>query len=79
MGVNAEAAQSIMDYVIAEPANYQMYCVGWLEWEAMRDYAEEELGDRFDEVKFHQALLDVGPCQFSILQAQLDEYIKSIQ
>lgn len=79
MGVNAEAAQGIMDYVIAEPANYQMYCIGWLEWEALRDYAEEELGDRFDEAQFHQALLDVGPCQFSILQAQLDEYIKSVQ
>ncbi|MBQ8166468.1 MAG: DUF885 family protein, partial [Lachnospiraceae bacterium] len=63
------------DYVIAEPANYQMYVTGLLEMEGLKTYAQEALGDKFDEVEFHKAILDAGPCQFSILKKELEEYI----
>ena len=75
-GFNAEVAAEIMDYVIAEPANYQMYCTGWLEFEELRAKAEDELGDKFDEVEFHRVLLDAGPCQFYLLEEKVDAYIK---
>ncbi len=74
MGIDGSIAQEIMDYVVAEPANYQMYCTGWLEFEELRTYAEKELGSEFDEVEFHQVLLDAGPCQFNILRKLVIEY-----
>jgi len=74
-GFNPEAAQDIMNYVIAEPANYQMYCFGWLEFEALKEYAQTELGDKFDEKEFHKTVLDAGPCQFYLLKNQVDRYI----
>jgi len=63
------------DYVIAEPANYQMYVTGLLEMEELKTYAQDALGDKFDEVEFHKAILDAGPCQFSILKKEVEEYI----
>ncbi len=74
-GFNGDAASDIMNYVIAEPANYQMYVLGWLEFEELRDYAETELGDKFDECDFHQVILDAGPCQFYLLQDRVEQYV----
>lgn len=78
-GFEPGAAEGIMEYVIAEPANYQMYCTGWLEFEELRDYAEEALQDRFDEAGFHKVLLDAGPCQFYLLRPLVEDYVKSMQ
>lgn len=76
-GFNGEAAQDIMKYVIAEPGNYQMYVLGWLEFEELRAYAEEELGEQFDECEFHKVILDAGPCQFYLLKDRVQQYIDS--
>jgi uncharacterized protein (DUF885 family) len=74
-GFNGDAASSIYDYVIAEPVNYQMYILGWLEFKALRDEAEETLGDNFDEQEFHEVILDAGPCQFFLLEKLVDDYL----
>ena len=74
LGMDAGGAQELMDYVIAEPANYQMYCTGWLEFEELRSLAEDRLGTEFDETEFHEVLLEAGPCQFNILHELVDEY-----
>ncbi len=75
-GFDGSAAGDIYDYVVAEPGNYQMYVMGWLEFEELREYAEEELGDKFNEVEFHKVVLDAGPCQFYILEDIVKEYVK---
>ncbi len=75
-GFDGSAAGDIYDYVVAEPGNYQMYVMGWLEFEELREYAEKELGDKFDEVEFHKVVLDAGPCQFYILEDIVEEYVK---
>lgn len=64
------------DYLTAEPGNYQMYVTGWLEIEELKEYAQEELKDQFDEVEFHKVVLDAGPCQFSILEDIVEQYVK---
>ena len=78
-GFNPEVAKDIMDYVVAEPANYQMYCTGWLEFEELKEHAKEELGDKFDEKEFHKAVLDAGPCQFYVLRKEVDKYIARVK
>jgi uncharacterized protein (DUF885 family) len=74
-GFNGDAASDIYNYVIAEPVNYQMYILGWLEFKTLRDKTESLLGDDFDEQEFHQVLLDAGPCQFFLLEKLVDDYI----
>ncbi len=78
-GFNKEVAEDVMNYVIAEPANYQAYVIGWLEFEELRDKAQTVLGDKFDEVEFHRAVLDAGPCPFSVLETKVNEYIVNNQ
>lgn len=78
-GFNGDAAQDIMDYVIAEPGNYQMYVLGWLEFKELREYAEAELGDRFNECDFHEVLLDAGPCQFYLLRDRVEDYVNTVK
>ncbi len=75
-GFDGSMAGDIYDYVVAEPGNYQMYVMGWLEFEELKEYAQEELGDKFNEVEFHKVLLDAGPCQFYILEDIVKEYVK---
>lgn len=78
-GFDGSIAQDIIDYVIAEPANYQMYCTGWLEFEELRAKAEEELGGKFDEKVFHQVVLDAGPCQFKYVEQKVQKYIDAVK
>ena len=78
-GFDGSVAQDIFDYVIAEPANYQMYCMGWLEFERLRDMAEEQLGGKFNEKVFHQVLLDAGPCQFKFVEQKVQKYIDAVK
>lgn len=74
-GFNRDVAQDIIDYVVAEPANYQMYCLGWLEFEELYEYAKNSLGSKFNEKDFHKVVLDVGPCQFYLLEKKVQEYV----
>lgn len=74
-GFNGAAAQDIINYVVAEPCNYQMYCTGWLEFQLLREMAESELGDKFNERNFHQVVLDAGPCQFKFVKEKVQKYI----
>lgn len=77
-GFNSSIAQDVMDYVVAEPANYQMYCMGWLEFEELKEKAMDALGDDFNEKDFHKVILDAGPCQFYLLEEKVDAYIESV-
>ena len=76
-GFDGSAAEDVMKYVIAEPANYQMYVMGWQELEELKDKYEKELGGQFDEVEFHRAVLEAGPCQFGILKDYVAEYMNN--
>lgn len=75
-GLNEKAAENLFNYVVKEPINYQMYVLGYLEFKELREHAESELGDKFDEVAFHKVLLDAGPSQFYLLRRLVDKYIE---
>ena len=75
-GFNSDGAESIMDYVIAEPVNYQMYVMGWQSFQELRDYAESALGNKFDEQAFHKVVLDAGPSQFYLIEKLVKQYVK---
>lgn len=76
LGLGGQDLHELYNYVSAEPINYQMYVLGYLEFKELREHAEEELGDKFDEVAFHKVLLDAGPSQFYLLRNLVDKYIE---
>lgn len=77
-GFNGGAAQELYDMMIEEPGYYPQYFVGYLEFVELRDYAKNALGSDFDEVAYHQVILETGPCDFDTLRAQMDKYIAEV-
>ena len=76
-GLNGDAAENLYTTMIGYPAVYQSYSTGYYEIQSIRDYAEDELGSKFDLKEFNTVILETGPCQFNILKAQVDKYIET--
>lgn len=79
IGFNGDAAQGLYDMMVEEPGYYPQYFVGYLEFVELRDYVKNELGADFDEVGYHQVILETGPCDFDTLRTQMDKYIESVK
>ena len=65
---------NIYEYIVSEPGVYLQYYVGYLEFLELKETAMEEYETSFDEVNFHQAILEIGPAPFDILNEYFDEY-----
>ena len=64
----------IYEYIVGEPGTYLKYYVGYLEFLELKEYALETFGSDYNDIAFHQALLDIGPAPFDIIEGYLDEY-----
>ena len=42
----------------------------------VREIKEEKYGKKFDPVKFHEAILKIGPAPFDIIDKYFDDYYK---
>lgn len=73
-GVAYEAAEGIYETVVECPGVYLSYGVGTYEMYTLRSTARAYCYGNLDEVEFHTFLLDVGPCNFSLLFSLLEEY-----
>lgn len=65
---DTDTIEKIYDLIIADPANYLKYYIGYLEFLEMKKEALEAWGDDFSQKKFHKAVLDVGPAPFDIVR-----------
>lgn len=70
-----ETVDWIFEAVIAEPANYLSYYIGYLEFKQLRQYAQTALDDQFDPVSFHKLILTTGPAPFEQIQERVDTWI----
>ena len=73
---DVDAVSEIYTYIISEPANYLKYYVGYLEFLNLKDTAKEKYGSNYSDIAFHQALLDIGPAPFDLIEKYLDMYYK---
>ena len=79
LGFDTTYADSIFTSVTQEPANYLKYYVSYLEFNATKEYAQKQLGNKFVLKDFNKILLDVGPAPFSVIRKQVDKYIATIE
>lgn len=70
-----DVVDNIYHTMIENPGNYLSYYVGCLEIMNMRESAEKELGDRFDEKAFHTFLLEIGDAPFDVIQAYFTSWL----
>lgn len=65
---DAETVEEIYELIIGSPANYLKYYIGYVEFlELKKDWAEEK-GEDFSQKEFHEAVLEVGPAPFDIVE-----------
>lgn len=69
-------ASTMFQSMIEEPCSYLKYTLGYLELNALREKAEAQLGSKFSTLNFNQFILDMGPCQFSILEKYMNKWIE---
>ena len=73
-----KALREVYELIVEEPAHYLKYYVGYLEFEALREKAKETFGPDYNDIAFHQAVLDIGPAPFAIVEKYLDQYYKGL-
>lgn len=76
-GLTEETVTDLYHAIAADPGHYLNYHVGAMEFELMREEAQERLGDAFDQKDFHTFLLQTGPCPFPILRQQFEAWLKN--
>ncbi|HJA80325.1 MAG TPA: DUF885 domain-containing protein [Candidatus Mediterraneibacter intestinipullorum] len=65
---DADTVEEIYELIIGSPANYLKYYIGYVEFlELKKDWAEEK-GEDFSQKEFHEAVLEVGPAPFEIVE-----------
>ena len=62
-----------------DPGQACAYKVGMLKIRELRERAQRELGNKFDQREFHDAVLMNGALPLEILEEQINGYIQSKQ
>ena len=65
---DTETVEQIYYLIIADPANYLKYYIGYLEFLELKKEALTLWGDSFSQEKFHEAVLNIGPAPFDIIR-----------
>lgn len=70
---NTEAIEEIYQLIISDPANYLKYYIGYLEFLQLKKEAIHDQGAAFNQKKFHETILKIGPAPFEIVEKYLLE------
>lgn len=65
---DSETIIKIYDLIMATPSNYLKYYLGYLELLELKKECIDMWGSEFSQIRFHEAVLEVGPASFDILR-----------
>lgn len=68
---DTDTIEEIYSLIIADPANYLKYYIGYVEFLELKKEAIDTWGKDFTQEKFHKTVLDAGPAPFSILRRKI--------
>ncbi len=68
--------EAIYSSALSRPGTLVSYGIGYILFDNLRNKAESELGDKFDEYSYHEALIEMGPLPLVMLEDKIDNYIE---
>jgi uncharacterized protein (DUF885 family) len=75
-GMGEKEVKSEIERYIVAPGQACAYKIGMLKIQELRARAQKELGEKFDQREFHDAVLKNGALPLEILEEQVNDYIK---
>ncbi len=75
-GMGEKEVKAEVERYIVSPGQACAYKIGMLKIQQLRARAQLELGDKFDQREFHDAVLKNGALPLEILEDQVTEYIR---
>ena len=72
-GIDKDGAQNLYRYVIENPTTYLSYSIGCYELDQLKQTMADSLGKAFKISDFHEAVLNVGSCNFAILSQEIEK------
>ena len=72
-GINKTATRNLYRYVIENPTTYLSYSIGYYELNQLQKNMAASLGKSFKISDFHEAVLNVGSCNFAILSQEIEK------
>src|SRR5438445_3771795 len=75
-GMGEKEVQSEIERYIVAPGQACAYKIGMLKIQELRARAQKELGEKFDQREFHDAVLKNGALPLEILEEQVNDYIQ---
>lgn len=78
-GINLEEDSLKTQYkqLQANPVAFEPYYVGYEEFMLLKETAQNKLGDKFNDKKFHEVILKSGNAPFTVVERNVAAYIKS--
>lgn len=70
-----EGLESIYNQLADNPTIFLSYYYGYLQIVDLKSNAKSRLNSKFDNVDFHNALLQYGEVNFNIVKQSINEYI----
>lgn len=78
VGEDEEVVSEIYYTMVDEPTVYLRYYVGYLEILSLKKEASKVLGSGFDIKEFHRFLLEIGPCQYEVIEDRMEEWMDKV-
>ena len=72
-GIDKDSTQNLYRYVIENPTTYLSYSIGCYELDQLKQTMSDSLGKAFKISDFHESVLNVGSCNFSILRQEIEK------
>ncbi len=76
-GLDKSAANDLYDQILYNPTAFLSYYVGYQEIITMKEEAQKALGDQYNDLDFHTALLKSGQAPFAVVKQNIDAYIET--
>lgn len=75
--VDLETTQAIYNQLRDNPTIFVPYYAGFAKIDMMKDKVKTALGDNYNEMEFHKALLDASGKSMDVVERSIDRYIES--